>query len=66
MSKKHKLNKKQLQEIQDGVEIEGVDYYFLEYGDFGHIKDKGFHIRLDEWKQARSELLKNYLDPEVE
>ncbi len=55
--KKNQLTKKQRQELQDMCEVEGTDYYFLEHSNFDHIKDPGFHLRLNEWRQARAELL---------
>ena len=62
--KRSSLTKQQRAELQDGCEVEGVDYYFLECGDFSKIKDPGFHLRLSEWRQARGELIA-YCDLEV-
>ena len=65
MSKRHKLTAKQVQAIQDGCEVEGFDYYFLEATSPSDFKDAGLRLRISEWRQARAEVIR-YLDLEIE
>ena len=63
--KRHKLSAKKIAEIQDGCEVEGFDYFFLEKTSPESFKDAGLALRIREWRQARAEVI-NYLGLEIE